>query len=293
MVRIAVMADIHANPFALEAVIEDIITQAPDEIIVAGDLVGRGPMGAAVVERVRGLGWPCVRGNHEDYMINFFHERVPAQWLTDDYWAASVWMAKELGQEHVSYIETLPFSLSPQAAPSMLVVHGTTRSNQEGVGTWTSDEELLEIFELAQPHHDLIVCAHTHRALVCEAPGRGLVVNVGSVGLPFNGDWRAQYAIFTRHDERWEVELRQVPYDRDAFMDGYSECGFLAAGTFTSAMLLQEIKHARPFLVPFLRWVEYLEKPATMESVPEFLDFYDCNLSTRKLMEQLELLKAR
>ena len=78
--RIAILADIHANMPAFEAVIADIEQQSPDEIIIAGDLVGRGPQGSAVVERVIELGWPSVRGNHEDYLINFFHERIPSEW---------------------------------------------------------------------------------------------------------------------------------------------------------------------------------------------------------------------
>ena len=49
------------------AVADDLERQAPDEILVGGDLVGRGPEGGAVVDRIRATGWPCVRGNHEDF----------------------------------------------------------------------------------------------------------------------------------------------------------------------------------------------------------------------------------
>lgn len=292
MSRIAVMADIHANPFALEAVIKDLQATQIDEVIVAGDLVGRGPLGAQVVERVRSMGWPCVKGNHEDYLINFFHERVPAAWLDDEHWAASRWMAKQLGASHIDFIESLPFSLSPKDHPSMLVVHGTTRSNQEGIGDWTSDEDLHQIFDLIDPSYELLICAHTHRALIREVPGRGTIVNVGSVGLPFNGDWRAQYGVFTSGpDDTWEIELRQVPYDRAAFLSAYKDSGFLEAGNITSAMLFKEVEHARPFLVPFLRWAEIMEHEPGMALIPEFLDLYDCERPIRELMAELEAAK--
>ena len=292
MTRIAILADIHANPFALEAIIDDLPAQRVDEVVVAGDLVGRGPMGAAVVSRVRALGWPCVRGNHEDYLINFARRLVPEPWLTSEHWAASRWMAHELGQDHVEYIEALPFDLTLPCAPSMLIVHGSPRSNQEGIGPWTTPQELEDLFALVEPERDLIICAHTHRAVVLEVPDRGQIVNVGSVGLPFNGDWRAQYAILERLGGAWRVELRQLPYDRDALTRAYHDSGFLHSGGVTSAMLLREVLHARPFLVPFLHWAKTLEREPTLEHIPDFLQLYDAQTSTREFMAQLDALKT-
>lgn len=82
MSRIAIIADIHANVPALEAVLADIETVGVDEVLVNGDLVGRGPSGSAVVDRIRELGWRSTRGNHEDYHLQFRREEVPEEWLT-------------------------------------------------------------------------------------------------------------------------------------------------------------------------------------------------------------------
>ncbi len=71
MHKIAVLADIHGNLPALEAVLADIDAQRPDEVLVGGDLVGRGPQGSAVVRCIRERGWRAVRGNHEDYLLGF------------------------------------------------------------------------------------------------------------------------------------------------------------------------------------------------------------------------------
>jgi hypothetical protein len=88
MPRIAILADIHGNTPAFDAVAADIDAVAPDEVIVAGDLVGRGPQGNAVVERVIARGWRSVRGNHEDYLINFRRNRVDPTWLISEDWSA-------------------------------------------------------------------------------------------------------------------------------------------------------------------------------------------------------------
>jgi predicted phosphodiesterase len=69
-VRIAVLADIHANLTALEAVVDDIQRQAPDVVIVGGDLVGNGSRPAEVVDCIRALGWPVIQGNSDEMLWN-------------------------------------------------------------------------------------------------------------------------------------------------------------------------------------------------------------------------------
>ncbi len=77
--NIAVLADIHANPAALHAVIEDVESWSPDLVIVAGDMVGRGPLPRACLELVLRMrderGWQVIRGNHERYVLVFEQER--------------------------------------------------------------------------------------------------------------------------------------------------------------------------------------------------------------------------
>jgi predicted phosphodiesterase len=285
MRRIAVLADIHGNVPALEAVIAHIEAASVDEVIVAGDLVGRGPQGAKVLERVAELGWPSVRGNHEDYMVNFSRQLVPADWLSSEYWIASRWMASDLSAAQIDHIAALPDTLSASGTGLLKIVHGTPRSNNEGIGAWT-DPALLEEFMRAQEPVPVLVCAHTHRPFVTRVLG-GQVVNIGSVGMPFNGDWRAQYAIFTCDDAAGTVDvaLQQVAYDRDALFRIYEDTGFLHDCGFTSFFLRKELEHARPFLVPYLRWSEFLGHDACDGEVPaRFLDIYDPQLPTEDFM---------
>ena len=78
MGSIAILADVHGNVPALEAVLADLERHPVDEVLVGGDLVGRGPQGRRAVAMIRATGWPCVRGNHEDYLLGFRHRRVPS-----------------------------------------------------------------------------------------------------------------------------------------------------------------------------------------------------------------------
>jgi putative phosphoesterase len=284
MSRVAVIADIHANPPALEAVVDDLADREVDEVLVAGDLVGRGPGGRRVVERIDDLGWPCIRGNHEDYLLQFRDRDVPDDWLTADVWAASRWMAAELDNRHAEFLDSLPMSRTAETIPDLRLFHGSPTSYQEGIGEWTSDETLRD--HLDSIEESVLVCAHTHRPLERRMAG-GLVVNVGSVGLPFNGDPRAQYAIFEEDSDDWEVEFHQVPYDREPTLELYDSSGFLAEGGITASILRLEVEAARPFLVPFLKWTEIEEVEPIEEHFDEFLDVYEPDVSMQTFFDQL------
>src|SRR5512136_3074632 len=73
--KIALIADIHANLRALEAVCADVEAWQPDHVFVVGDTVNRGPLPLEclrlVQEKQRQNGWLVTRGNHEDYVIYF------------------------------------------------------------------------------------------------------------------------------------------------------------------------------------------------------------------------------
>jgi predicted phosphodiesterase len=283
--KIAVISDIHGNVPALEAVVADIAAQQVDEVLVGGDLVGRGPQGSEVVQQIVAQGWPCIRGNHEDYLLQFRRHQIPDGWLEADEWSASRWMAAELTDTDVAYIDSLPFSITSQLEPRLRLVHGSPRSNNEGLGPWSSDKEIEKHFEsVAEP---VLVCAHTHRPLE-HYFDKGMVINVGSVGLPFNGDRRAQYAIFHIDGPDLEVEFRQVDYDLDDTLAIYESTGFLEQGGVTARLLRMELENAQPFLVPFLYWAKTLDISPSASQIDEFRRVYDPEESIERFVCRLK-----
>ena len=281
MTRVAILADIHGNVPALEAVVDDLASQAVDEVLVGGDLVGRGPQGSAIVQRIRALGYPAIGGNHEDYLLGFRRDEISDAWRTAEEWAASRWMAAELDDDDDAYLSDLPFTIR---RPGLRLIHGSPRSNREGIGPWTPDGEMRD--HLAEIEEGLLVCAHTHRALIRELDC-GTVVNVGSVGLPFNRDRRAQYAIFTGGPEGWHAELRQVPYDLDRIYEIYETSGFLAEGGVTARLLRMELEHATPILVPFIEWARTTGTEVVSDQIEPFLRVFEPGQSLREFFAGL------
>lgn len=289
MTRIAVLADIHGNLPALEAVLNDLADAAVDEIILAGDLVGRGPQGSAVVKRARELGLRSVRGNHEDYLLSFRRREVPAEWLEAEEWGCSRWMAAELDQGDIDFIDSFPFTTSPSTAPTVKIFHGSPASYNEGLGPWT--DEITVHKYLVECGGDVLVCGHTHRPAQWQMV-EGLAVNVGSVGLPFNADTRAQYAILSQHPGGWSAEPRWVSYDKELVYTAYETSGFLEYGGATAALLRREVETARPFLVPFLKWAEITKRPPIMGSMDLFMAYFDPSLSMEDQYKRLSELRT-
>lgn len=272
MARIAILADVHGNLPALEAVIRDLDDLGVDEVLLGGDLVGRGPQGSAIVARVREKGWRSIRGNHEDYLLAFRRGDVPQEWMTAEVWSAARWMAAELSESDASYLESMPLSMQPEALPGVHLVHGTPESNNDGIGPWTSDGRMQR--HLDSVEQSILVCAHTHRPLERRF-ATGTILNTGSVGLPFNRDRRAQYLVLEGRDDDIAAEFRCVDYDLAETLAIYEQSGFLAAGGATARLLVLELRHAAPYLVPFMAWTQSQGRQQGAEEIEAFLGAYD------------------
>lgn len=271
--RLAVIADVHGNLPALEAVLEDISRQHVDRVIVNGDLANRGPDTAAVFERVAGwLDGHATLGNHDDLMLMWFGRRGDRSqpWFDDPFWGTVGWSAERLKEAgYLDAIEALPMTIAvqPEGGPRLLISHGSPRHYREGYGTELTPETISEITQ-AHPA-DVLVGSHTHRPYLTTW-GRFTVINTGAVGAPFNGDPRAHYLVLELSDGEWVPEFRRVPYDVDAALERFDESGMSSAGGLSGRIFREEVRYARSFLVPFLMWCETDGRERTEADWEEF-----------------------
>src|SRR5256884_7283917 len=101
--HLAVLADVHANLPALEAVLADVDRVAPAGIWVAGDLVGYNPWPNEVLQILRDRRMKAIRGNHEPAALGAetfrFNELAAAavRWTRIQLTAGNVGDLKDLG----------------------------------------------------------------------------------------------------------------------------------------------------------------------------------------------------
>jgi diadenosine tetraphosphatase ApaH/serine/threonine PP2A family protein phosphatase len=214
---VAVISDVHANWHALEAVLEAVEQEEPEELWCLGDLVGYGPRPnecCAEVERAASL---CLVGNHDLGVLG----RIPLAEFSDDAAAAARWSQSVLSAEARAFLERLS---SLGSAEEVELFHASPRDP-----VWEyvlSDEVALAAFRLTSAPVVLVGHSHVSLAFVLEdgavdgavvpggaeidlADGR-FILNPGSVGQPRDGDPRAAYLVL-------DLDARRALHRRVAY----------------------------------------------------------------------------
>ncbi|MEX2541196.1 MAG: metallophosphoesterase family protein [Trueperaceae bacterium] len=255
--KLAVLADIHGNLPALEAVLDDAAAQGAQQLVVNGDMVNRGPDNVAVLERLTKTGAPMLLGNHDD-LLRMWIDRdggLPTEWFGDPFWEGTAWCARQLERSGwIDAIRELPMTYRPVLGEErILIAHGSPRHYREGYGRYLSGGVIDEI--ASEYRAAVLVGSHTHIPMV-RRHGGVLVVNSGAVGAPFNGDTRAQYLLLTHENGEWRPDFRRVVYDRERSLRAFEQSGYLAEGGLSARIFFEELRIARSLLTPFIEWVQ-------------------------------------
>ncbi len=287
--KVAVLADIHSNYIALQTAVENIADWKPDYVIVAGDLINRGPDPLNCVTLLRLLEkserWTIFRGIHEDYVVENYDQKNDLTEFERDVHSPSLWTASKLGSE-LSYVRGLEtdFILPGPDGRNLHFVHGSMISNRDGIYPDTSDSELEKKIEGTSEHVNdwkppAVFCVgHTHRPLQRYFKN-SLVINVGSVGLPFDGDQRICYAqlVWEHRKNQWNSSIIRLNYDLKKAEDRFHSTGYLESAGPLSKIVLTEL-HTAQSLLYF--WAESYQNNvlngflSIEESVNEFLEKY-------------------
>lgn len=214
--RIALFGDIHANLEALEAVLADAAQQGATDYVCLGDVVGYNADPAACLERVKAMGCPTVKGNHDEdasgtHSLDAMNPVAAA---------ALQWTREQLSEEQRQWLRRLRMV---RQIEDFTVVHSTL----DQPANWnyvTNRFDAMANFS----YQFTQVCFHGHTHVprvymksdkvqevaaeqVQIEDGAKYFINAGSVGQPRDGDWRAAYVIYDL--EKRQVTIRRVEYD--------------------------------------------------------------------------------
>lgn len=239
--RVGIIADIHGNLAALDAVLAELERDRPDRIVCLGDVAATGPQPRETVGRLRALGCPVVMGNTDAYLL----DPRPAAGADED--ARRIeeidrWCAEQLSPADRAFVRTFrpAVELPLGDGARLLCYHGSPRSYDDVIAATTPAAELEPM--LAGARADVLAGGHWHFQLLRRHEDLSLL-NPGSVGLAYDllpggvvrVPPRAEYAVVASEGGRLGIELRRVPYDRDAtvramFARGLPHAAWWAAG---------------------------------------------------------------
>ncbi len=220
--RIAVIADVHANREALSAVLSDIRREEADRIWFLGDAVGYGPEPNECLDLLGGACGVMLRGNHDAAAIGLadidrFNQyaraaiRLTAAMLSDGHRASLANLPLESVEEGFRLVHGSPW----QPGEWHYVLHG------HDIGQAFSS--FGERFCLVGHSHRPMAVEETspgqwrpidfsgHLARVEFGRGRRYLLNAGSVGQSRDGNWKAAWVLFDL--SAGTAVLHRVPYD--------------------------------------------------------------------------------
>ena len=214
--RFAIFSDTHSNLEALEAVLADARKRKCTHFVCLGDIVGYNANPHECVERIRELDCPTVKGNHD--------EQASLSLSTSDFnelaERAIQWTRDNLTEEDKQWLRELPLQ---KKVRDFTIVHATLDTPAQWGYVFNN---LDAAASFTYQHTTACFFGHTHVPMVFIRdesvrreridhiriePTKKYMINMGSVGQPRDGNWRAAYCIYDIENNL--VEQLRVKYD--------------------------------------------------------------------------------
>ncbi|MCO6449646.1 MAG: metallophosphatase family protein [Caldilineales bacterium] len=252
---IAIISDIHGNIRALDAVLADIAAQDVERVVCNGDLITGSAHAAEVVARIRTLGIPCTRGNHERYLAEM-DDPADAKWRAAN-WTPTQHDYISLTPGQHAWLRELPELLWLCDGPAPLVMtHGAPGNDSARLTAQTPPPEWRNLFA-DFPAGITLVGSHLHWFWQT-AQSDYRFVRTPSVGLPLDGDVRAGYVILRRNGDGWRAEHRRVGYDLQTELEAFRASDYYQASGIVGHLFWEELRTARWWLMPFFAHLRHL-----------------------------------
>jgi putative phosphoesterase len=204
--RVAALYDVHAMPWALEAVLAAVDEERVDAVVFGGDYL-YGPYPRETVAMIRVLDATVLRGNCEDL--------------------AEEWERAELAPSDLDWLQSLPLAA---IVDDVLYCHATPGDNTPITTAITPDEAVLATFGGTG---GTVVIGHTHHQFDRALDGLR-VINAGSVGMAYESDVAAYWTIL----DDGEPIFRRTKFDVDRAVAEMRKSGWPHAPEFIEENLL-------------------------------------------------------
>ena len=233
--RIALLADIHANLEALQACLADVRARGADRLVFLGDVVGYGADPVACVEIVAeacSTGALAIKGNHDEAAVGPTRFR-----LNETAEKALRWTEAILGDTHKAFLSGLPMMVGEEGR---LYVHASA-AHAESYPYVTGLDEAVESLQATKAH--VTICGHVHMPALYNLAVTGKIMQhipiagtdipllsqrrwlavMGAVGQPLDGNPAAAYGLFDA--EKSALTYVRVPYDVEKAQDKIRKAG--------------------------------------------------------------------
>lgn len=213
--RVGVMADIHNNVIALNAVLDKLRIENCEHIICCGDIIGIGPYPEETVQRIMQI--PdiiAVLGNHERYLLEGMPTQVPnEEHMGYEEMEHHKWEHSLLSYESIGFLKGLPESIDFDLGEMRFAVMHYCMDNSNRYIGYTPRPSLENCYQMfSGVDADIILYGHDHKPTVNQDEHK-LFANFGSLGCPAKDGNVARAGILTINSGKVTFESIKVLYD--------------------------------------------------------------------------------
>ena len=206
--KVAILADIHGNQFALREVIIQIKKHKIDKIVVAGDTVGYYYGIKEVLDSLNQFEAIVVKGNHEGMLEDYCSGLISKNEIQEKYGSSLVRAVAELSESELAFLTLLPHPVSIIFDnTNFLISHGAPWD----MHLYLYEDHIDKYWKnFSDYEEEVFILGHTHRQLFFKRDGK-MIINPGSVGQSRSNPGYAEWAIFDTSN--LEVKFQSTPYE--------------------------------------------------------------------------------
>jgi putative phosphoesterase len=205
--KIGLLADIHANVHALEAVLKSAKEKKVEKLLCCGDYVGYYFEPDTVMALLDDWDWDGISGNHEAMLYGLNEEKRDN--IKVKYGSGISFATTKMSYEKASYLYELP-SVKKLTIDKKIVIlcHGSPWDRDIYIYP-DADQKMVNKMFNYDNDFDVLVYGHTHYPVIWEKDDKK-IINPGSVGQPRDRKPGASWAL-------WDTVINDVVFHRENY----------------------------------------------------------------------------
>jgi len=217
--KIAILADIHSNQYALEKVSNYLKRENIKKVYILGDLVGYYYGFAEVFSLINEFECRVVKGNHEIILQRLFNKEIEEDLILRKYGTSHLKALEVLSNNELNYLFELPEKIELNInKKKILLCHSNPLNDNTYLYPDSSETDVKKLFEY---QHDIVLFGHSHYSFFINY-GKFIGVNPGSVGQSRERSSFVSFVIF--NDDNFSFQFVKMDYNKDALINEIKKC---------------------------------------------------------------------
>ncbi|MCR8630978.1 metallophosphoesterase family protein [Paenibacillus radicis (ex Xue et al. 2023)] len=233
--KIAFISDIHGNAHALEKVLIDINKKNVDKMYVMGDLCYRGPEPKRSIELIRSLNADVIKGNADEWVVRGVQKGEVADSALEMMNRERDWTVSKLDPTDIDYLSKLPTEINVTIEGLPLHLFHATPDSLFDIVPPDADNETVSSRLMSSKDAQMYIYAHIHKPYIRYINGK-VIMNTGSVGLPFDSTAMASYATLEITEGAITTAIERVSFDIEEVVRQYEASSYPNAEMMTRVL---------------------------------------------------------